>query len=267
MMMIQQVYPPSHFIGNGDDLRTYKEQLSPPPPPPAAPPASHQLSSENIDNRRIHVVDHRRSVSPINYTHKIGSRRSPSPTPRSPPLHHQQVILLHRPQLSPSPPPPPRSHSPAVVQELAPLIRSIKRYNSVEEREYYDDEEPPSHVARTNSQEHLYDSEPEANRRYEHRIHELQHHSVEQQQHHHHHHQQQQQHHHNNEEEYHSHGATNVDTDDNNSPLDLSLPAVGRRRDRTFSGTESDDSGGPCEGGKTGGKAAYKKSLMKRYCK
>lgn len=52
---------------------------------------------------------------------------------------------------------------------------------------------------------------------------------------------------------------------DNDAPLDLSLSA-GRRRDRTYSGTESDDSGGVGDE-KAGGKAAYKKSLMKRYCK
>lgn len=54
---------------------------------------------------------------------------------------------------------------------------------------------------------------------------------------------------------------------DDNAPLDLSLPAAGRRRDRTFSGTDSDDSSGPGGDDKVGGKAAYKKNLMKRYCK
>lgn len=52
---------------------------------------------------------------------------------------------------------------------------------------------------------------------------------------------------------------------DEDAPLDLSVSA-GRRRDRTYSGTDSDDSGGVGEE-KAGGKAAYKKSLMKRYCK
>ncbi len=52
--------------------------------------------------------------------------------------------------------------------------------------------------------------------------------------------------------------------EDDNAPLDLSLP-VGRRR--TYSGAESDDSGGPNEGKSVVDKAAYKKSLMKRYCK
>ncbi|XP_037044971.1 ecdysone-induced protein 74EF isoform X4 [Bradysia coprophila] len=50
--------------------------------------------------------------------------------------------------------------------------------------------------------------------------------------------------------------------EDDNAPLDLSLP-VGRRR--TYSGGESDDSGGPNEGKSVVDKAAYKKSLMKRY--
>lgn len=56
----------------------------------------------------------------------------------------------------------------------------------------------------------------------------------------------------------------NPDEEDDNAPLDLSLP-VGRRR--TYSGAESDDSGGPNEGKSVVDKAAYKKSLMKRYCK
>lgn len=59
--------------------------------------------------------------------------------------------------------------------------------------------------------------------------------------------------------------AGNPGHNDEDGPLDLSLPA-GRRRDRTYSGTESDDSGGAGEE-KAVGKAAYKKSLMKRYCK
>lgn len=52
--------------------------------------------------------------------------------------------------------------------------------------------------------------------------------------------------------------------DDDNTPLDLSLK-YGRRR--TYSGAESDDSGGPNEEKSVVDKAAYKKSLMKRYCK
>lgn len=64
----------------------------------------------------------------------------------------------------------------------------------------------------------------------------------------------------------HSMDADEVEEDDDNAPLDLSLPAGRRRRNRTFSGTDSDDSGGPGGDEKAGGKAAYKKSLMKRYC-
>lgn len=54
-------------------------------------------------------------------------------------------------------------------------------------------------------------------------------------------------------------------TDDEDLPLDLSL-STERRRTRTYSDSESDDSAGTGEE-KTGGKAAYKKSLMKRYRK
>lgn len=58
---------------------------------------------------------------------------------------------------------------------------------------------------------------------------------------------------------------TRYATDEEDLPLDLSLPSE-RRRTRTYSDTESDDSAGTGED-KVSGKAAYKKSLMKRYCK
>jgi hypothetical protein len=51
--------------------------------------------------------------------------------------------------------------------------------------------------------------------------------------------------------------------EDDDAPLDLSLGSKVKRRD---SCTDSDDSGGPGEDRGPGG-AAYKKSLMKRYCK
>lgn len=56
--------------------------------------------------------------------------------------------------------------------------------------------------------------------------------------------------------------------DDDERPLDLSLStALGRRRGRTYSGgTDSDDSAGGLGEDKGQGRA-YKKSLMKRYCK
>lgn len=62
--------------------------------------------------------------------------------------------------------------------------------------------------------------------------------------------------------------------DDEDGPLDLSLNNVFSRngRERTFSETESDDSGAGVVDGdhtiyKSEGRAAYKKNLMKRYCK
>lgn len=61
-------------------------------------------------------------------------------------------------------------------------------------------------------------------------------------------------------------GDLEPDEEDDNKPLDLTLPS-GRRRGRTFSGTDSDDSSGPGGDDKMGGMAAYKKNLMKRYCK
>lgn len=54
-------------------------------------------------------------------------------------------------------------------------------------------------------------------------------------------------------------------TDDDDGPLDLSLPSE-RRRHHNYSDTESDDSAGLGDD-KATGKAAYKKNLMKRYRK
>lgn len=51
---------------------------------------------------------------------------------------------------------------------------------------------------------------------------------------------------------------------DDDLPLDLSIHSD-NRRNRNDSGTDSDDSGGPGEDQGQG--RAYKKSLMKRYCK
>lgn len=54
--------------------------------------------------------------------------------------------------------------------------------------------------------------------------------------------------------------------EDDDVPLDLSINASEvRRNQHQDSGTESDDSGGPGED-RGPGTAAYKKSLMKRYC-
>lgn len=55
------------------------------------------------------------------------------------------------------------------------------------------------------------------------------------------------------------------DNDDEDAPLDLS---TGRRRHQSYSDTESGDSTGTNdENADVVGKAAYKKNLMKRYCK
>jgi hypothetical protein len=56
---------------------------------------------------------------------------------------------------------------------------------------------------------------------------------------------------------------------DEDAPLDLSMGSK-KRRDRVDSGTDSDDStglGDEGEGGRGNEGRAYKKSLMKRYCK
>lgn len=55
------------------------------------------------------------------------------------------------------------------------------------------------------------------------------------------------------------------DEQDEDAPLDLSMGSK-KRRGRADSGTDSDDSTGTGEEGRNEGRA-YKKSLMKRYCK
>lgn len=53
---------------------------------------------------------------------------------------------------------------------------------------------------------------------------------------------------------------------DDEAPLDLSMGSK-KRRGRTDSGTDSDDSTGLGDEGRGNEGRAYKKSLMKRYCK
>lgn len=57
-----------------------------------------------------------------------------------------------------------------------------------------------------------------------------------------------------------------ADDPDDDVPLDLSMHSK-KRRGRTDSGTDSDDSAGMGEEGRGNEGRAYKKSLMKRYCK
>lgn len=52
---------------------------------------------------------------------------------------------------------------------------------------------------------------------------------------------------------------------DDDAPLDLSMGSK-KRRGRTDSGTDSDDSTGLGDEGRGNEGRAYKKSLMKRYC-
>lgn len=110
------------------------------------------------------------------------------------------------------------------------MQRFIKRSNSAD----YDDYQYEDQIIKQSEDEchdRQYDSEPEANER----------------------------------DRYECNNGTRYTTDDEDLPLDLSLPSE-RRRTRTYSDTESDDSAGIGDD-KVGGKAAYKKSLMKRYCK
>lgn len=57
-----------------------------------------------------------------------------------------------------------------------------------------------------------------------------------------------------------------ADEPDDEAPLDLSMGSK-KRRGRSDSGTDSDDSTGLGDEGRGNEGRAYKKSLMKRYCK
>lgn len=94
-----------------------------------------------------------------------------------------------------------------------------------------------------------------------------------------HHHHQHVHHSHPPSDHYHSDEEEEEEEDfDDEVPLDLSLPTkLARSRARTYSGSDSDDSGSGVHDAERGSlarrlkpeerKAAYKKSLMKRYCK
>lgn len=129
--------------------------------------------------------------------------------------------------------------SPSIITQIASKVpkmhkfdvqRFIKRSNSAD----YDDElfdgDAEDQIIKQSEQDRQYDSEPEG--RDHDRLYDY---------------------------------STRYTTDDDDLPLDLSL-ATERRRTRTYSDTESDDSAGTGEE-KATGKAAYKKSLMKRYRK
>lgn len=192
-------------------------------------------------------------IQPV-YPHFVGGQQlSPVPNPvhcdereQQPLLHrshspHRPVPLRHR---SMSPPtqiiyrPEPiftRPNSPTPPMHKYDIGRIIKRCNSVDE-EFY----PEEHIqqSRVVDPKHrtAYDSDDhELEPRHEHFVDTV--------------------------------GVTDDLGEEDDEPLDLSLPVGRRRRDRAYSDSESDDSGGPGEEKTGGDKAAYKKSLMKRYCK
>lgn len=234
MIQQQQVYP--HFVG---------QQISPgspspamrdgTPPPTTAASAAVRVITEtesvrNLTMNKTQIVERHRSISPSDERSYTRST-SPSISPTTPPLA-----------------PPPASPLSPVSKKYNPRI--IKRCVSVDEEIYDPDadidadadvdtdeptirqNDPDDQVRRPRQETARYSEQTDCERvigsDYEYTI-------------------------------------NSVPDADDDAPLDLSLPA-GRRRDRTYSGTESDDSTGMGEG-KSGGKAAYKKSLMKRYRK
>lgn len=154
------------------------------------------------------------------------------PTSRIVPLRHRSVsppAVIYKPEPIFTRP---GSPSPTLMHKFE-MRKIIKRSSSVDEDLYRDDH--PVHLMQKDTDDKgSYDSDHEIDPRHH-------------------------------EDDYHRNNE-DVIIDEDDAPLDLSLPVGRRCRNRTYSGTESDDSGGPGEE-KTGGKAAYKKNLMKRYCK
>lgn len=207
------------------------QQLSPAP------------NSVHCDERDQQPMLHRSQSPPM--MHRSHSppmvHRSHSP----PMLHrshspHRPVPLRHR---SVSPPtqiiyrPEPiftRPNSPTPPMHKYDIGRIIKRCNSIDE-EFY----PEEHIVQSRivdaKHRTVYDSDHELEPRHEHFVDTV--------------------------------GVASELGEEDDEPLDLSLPVGRRRRDRAYSDSESDDSGGPGEEKMGGDKAAYKKSLMKRYCK
>lgn len=190
--------------------------------------APDQHPPKTVIHREERHMHHDRSPSPtiMMVDQRHPRVRSVSPPQRTIIFKHEPVYAV-RPQ-SPSPPPSAEAPTNASVHLKYDHTRSRsrspkRRCASVDDDQYYDDEVHHTRIV----DDRQYDSEDQ-DRRYD--------------------------------QQYAD--EPSIADDDDNKPLDLSLP-MGRRRDRTFSGTDSDDSGE----GKAGGKAAYKKSLMKRYCK
>lgn len=189
--------------------------------------ASDQHPPKTVIHHEDRNMHHDRSPSP---TITMVDQRHPRVRSVSPPqrtiIYKHEPVYAVRPQ-SPSPPPSEApSNGPVHLKYDHTRSRSRspkRRCASVDDDQYYDDDAHHTRIV----DDRQYDSEDQ-DRRYDQQFAD----------------------------------EPSVADDDDNKPLDLSLP-IGRRRDRTFSGTDSDDSGE----GKAGGKAAYKKSLMKRYCK
>lgn len=231
MIMIQSAYP--HYSGGG-------QQLSPIPNGTTSLPTHHprEQQQHSPSPPPSSQILHRLSHSP----HRPVPLRHRSVSPQSQIIYRPEPIFTRPTSPPPSPPPPPSMHK-------YDIGRVIKRCNSVDE-EFY----PTDNFHHNNGQIII---DPKGRSLYT--VVDL--------------------------EPRHEHYADtvivgNIVSDDRRNvivdepelpeeddlPLDLSLPVGRRRRDRTYSDSESDDSGGPGEE-KTGDKAAYKKSLMKRYCK
>lgn len=268
---------------------------SPTPPPPA--PASHRLMYATADHRTI-PLSHSRAVlarsRSVSVDRNDGSA-SPTPSPQAlaVPAYNEHATAVVAPNASVGMRSE-RMHDDVDDIDDEEHIRvdaydsddqmpkqrhsgtmHRRRYSKFEERELLLRRDPSpvhaqsfcdincnhnhhhrDHHEHPDEHEALADEHREADERhFEFAEQRRQQHQQEQQQ-------QRQQHH----EEQHLHDMHSMHSSDLDEPLDLSLPS-GRRRNRTFSGTDSDDSSGPCGDDKVGGKAAYKKNLMKRYRK
>lgn len=230
MIQQQQVYP--HFGGQtipSNNATVGKRDGTPGSvsPPPNGVAVCVIKETESVRNLSINRHEHRRSVSPSDKSTASNS----SIIKRSDsliPLSPTSVVTKLR------------AISAAAAAAKLPssdqlhkfdVQRFIKRSNSIDDDdELYDAEAEDRIIKQAERRERQYDSEPDAR-----------------------------------EDEHLYDYSGRYTTDDDDGPLDLSLPSE-RRRQRTYSDTESDDSAGTNED-KAGGKAAYKKNLMKRYRK
>lgn len=234
MIQQQQVYP--HFVGQAmsspNSSTSIREETS------MSSSSSTSSSSTAIavttpTSAPVCVIKETESVRNLSLNGNSERHRSVSPTIIIRKPIKRESIASTSPPLSIS-----RSETlspqPVTTQLLhkSDIRRIIKRSNSVDD-ELYDAEEQ---IIKHAEEQRRYDSDPEGHDNDHDRLY-----------------------------DYSTRGLYINDNDDEDGPLDLSTG--GRRRHQSYSDTESGDSAGTSDENADVGKAAYKKNLMKRYCK